>query len=193
MPVLDAAANYDMKRVVGSLSVQLMKGIERDGLMYQNPVWVYVKAKQLELADLEKAAANATMTIDLHNAPRNAEVDNAPALWILELITVRETHRQWWRTKCNTSIRIANMDATYNPVGSYNKAFYGRTGCQCPQLGSVDTIQPPIELVLKIMAYPCAKSVREIDFNQAIGCLRCGAATTAHYKKISQAYEGKFW
>jgi len=81
MPVLDAAAKYDMKGVVEALSSQLMKGTMGDALMYQDPLWVYCKAKQLDLADLAKAAANATLTIDIGEAARRPEVANGSASW----------------------------------------------------------------------------------------------------------------
>jgi hypothetical protein len=194
MPVLDAAAKYDMKGVVGSLGVQLMRGMPGDALMYQDPLWVYCKAKQLDLADLAKAAANATLTIDLSKAPRKPEVANAPASWILDLVTLRARHSHWWRTTCQQSIRIAKMNKKYEATSEVF-SFYRRTGCQCPQplnLASADTITPRIEIVQEIMEYPCAESVRKIDFNRIIGCLRCGAAATAHYRKVCLLYEKEF-
>ena len=169
-----------------------MTGMTEDALMYQNPLWVYIKAKQLDLADLAKAAANATLTIDLGEAPRKPEVANAPASWILELVTLRAKHSQWWSAQCRLAIRIASMSSDYGSAFSSDMT-YRQTICQCrPQLGTTDTIPPSIEVVLKIMERPCAKSVRGIDFNRIIGCLRCGAAATAHYSKVCQLYEKKF-
>ena len=95
MPVLDAAAKYDMKGVVRSLSLQITKGMKGDPLLYQDPLWVYAKAKQLDLADLARAAANATLTSDLSEAPRRPELANIPASWIFELVTLRTKHTCW--------------------------------------------------------------------------------------------------
>jgi len=69
IPVLDAAAKYDMNGFIERLSAQLMEGVMGDALMYQDPLWVYTKANQLDLADLANAAANATPTIDLDEVP----------------------------------------------------------------------------------------------------------------------------
>lgn len=194
MRVLDAAAKYDMKGVMESLSAQLTSGTMKGALMYESPLWVYIKAKQLDLADLATAAAKATLTTDLGEAPHTpTEVANAPASWILELATLRATHSKWWRDRCQSAIRIASMSADYMATQSYGLGTcYRRYDCQCPRLGTEDTIQPTTKLVLKILEHPCAKSVREIDFNLIIGCLRCGAAARAHYNKICQSYESKF-
>jgi hypothetical protein len=192
MPVLDAATKYDMKGVVGSLTVQLMKRIAGDPLMYQDPLWVYVKAKQLDLVALSNAAARATLSIDIHKGPHKPEVANAPASWILELVQLREEHSQWWYSQCRRSIQIANMTVEYGQTDSRGSSFYRTTACQCPDLHSVTTIKPPTEVVLKIMAHPCAKSVREIDFNRAFQCFRCGAAAAVHYKEICLWYEARF-
>ena len=189
MPVLDAAAKYDMKGVMDSLSVQIIEGTTKGALMYQNPLWVYIKAKQLDLADLAKAGANATLTIDLGEAPHTPEVANAPASWILELVALRTKHGQWWRTRCHRPIQIAKMNSDYQPDRRF---IYGQFACQCPRVGTEDTRQPSPEVILKIMERPCAKSVREIDFNQIIRCLRCGAAAAAHYNKVCQLYEMDF-
>lgn len=180
-----------MKGVIGSLSVQLTKGMAGDALMYQNPVWVYIKAKQLDLADLAGTAANATLTIDLSEAPRHPEVDNAPASWVLELVKLRAQHSRWWSPQCNQPISISRMTRDYEPTRG--AAFYRRIACQCPHNNSSgDTIKPPTEVALKIMQRPCAKSVREIDFHQVLGCLGCGAAATAHYRKICLDYEKEY-
>ena len=79
IPVLDAAAKYDMKGIVAALSSQLMKGTTGEAIMYQDPLWVYSKAKQLGLAELAKVAANATLTIDLGEATYRPEVANGAA------------------------------------------------------------------------------------------------------------------
>jgi len=191
MPVLDAAAKYDMKGVAQSLGAQLMTGVTEDALLYQDPLWVYIKAKQLDLTDLAKAAANATLTIDLGEAPYKPEVANAPASWILELLTLRSKHSQWWSAEARQPIRIARMNSNYQRDHT-SAAVYRQIACQCPQLGAADTIQPSTEAVLKINERPCAKSVRKIDFNRTFGCLRCGAAATAHYNQVCQVYEKNF-
>ena len=191
MPVLDAAAKYDMKGVVRTLSLQLTKGMMGDPLMYQDPLWVYAKAKQLDIAGLAKAAANATLTIDLGEAPRRPEVANVPASWIFELVALRTKHIQWWRTRCQQPIPIAKMSDRYEP-SSNSHGFYRQIPCQCPQINLACTINPPTGVVMKIMERPCAKSVREIDFNRIMKCLRCGAAVSAHYSKICLHYETKF-
>lgn len=190
IPVLDAAAKYDMKGVVGALISQLTTG---DTLMYQDPLWVYSKAKQLDLADLAKPAAKATLTIDLGDKAYRPEVANGSASWILELASLRTEHSQWWRDNCLQEIPIARMTEQYELNTRYGAVCrFGHTSCQCPQLNTADTIKPPIQVVLKILEHPCARSVRKIDFHRVIGCLRCGAAATAHYGKICLQYEKKF-
>jgi len=191
MPVLDAAAKYDMKAIIHSLSLQLTGGVTGDTLLYEDPLWVYSKAKQLGLTDLARAAANATLTIDLGEAPMRPEVANVPASWILELVKLRTKHAQWWKTKCQQPIPIANMDSQYKPTVT-RSAFYCQTSCQCPTMNSACEIKPPTDIVMKIIERPCARSVHEIDFNQLIKCLRCGAAATAHYRKICLLYEKEF-
>ena len=193
MPVLDAAAKYGMDGVVEALSSQLMKGTTGDALMYQDPLWAYFKARQLDLADLAKAAANATLTIDIGQAAPiyRPEVANGSASWILELVSLRTEHSKWWAGWCLQEIPIARMNVEYE-LDSRATGYFRRTPCQCPQLQLTDTIKPPIGVVLKIMERPCAKSVREIDFNRLIGCLRCGAAAAAHYRNICLYYETQF-
>ena len=191
IPVLDAAVKYDMKGVVAALSSQLMKGPTGEAIMYQDPLWVYSKAKQLDLADLAKAAANATLTIDLGEAVYRPEVAHGAASWILELVSLRTKHSQWWRDNCLKEIPIARMTEQYE-LNSRHGVFFRNTACQCPQLSTVDTIKPPTQVVLKILERPCARSVRKIDFNRAIGCLRCGAAAAVHYRKICLSYEKQF-
>jgi len=201
MPVLDAAAKYDMKAIIHSLSLQLMRGITGEPLLYEDPLWVYSKVKQLDLTDLARAAANATLTIDLGKAPIRPEVANVPASWILELVKLRTKRTQWWKDECQNPIPIANMDRQYEPTETGSsfyemitarRAFYRQTPCQCPQMNSACEIIPPMKLVMKIIERPCARSVREIDFNRFTQCLRCGAAATAHYRKICLLYEEEF-
>ena len=161
--------------------------------MYQDPLLVYCKAKQLDLADLAKAAAKATLTIDLGDSRANRpEIANGAASWILELVSLRTEHSRWWRAESQQEIPIAAMSAQYELNPPYSTLVFRKAPCQCPQLSTADTIKPPIQVVLKIMGHPCARSVRKIDFNQVIGCLRCGAAATAHYRKICLRYEQKF-
>jgi len=191
MPVLDAAAKYDMKAIIHSLSLQLMRGTAGDTLLYEDPLWVYSKAKQLDLTDLARAAANATLTIDLGEAPRRPDAANVPASWILELVTLRTKHTQWWKTKCQESIPVANMNRQFQQI-SARDAFYGSYNCQCPQINYPYKIDPPKDVVMKIMERPCARSVREIDFHQIIKCLRCGAAAMGHYREICLLYEAEF-
>jgi len=191
MPVLDAAAKYDMKGIQHSLGLQLMIGVTGNTLLYEDPLWVYYKAKQLDLTDLAKAAANATLTIDLGEAPRRPDAANVPASWILELVTLRTKHSQWWKIKCQDSIPVANMDRQFH-VTSARNAFYGPYNCQCPQINYPYKIDPPKGVVMKIMERPCARSVREIDFHQIIKCLRCGAAAMGHYREICLLYEAEF-
>lgn len=192
MPVLDAAAKYDMKRVVRSLDLQITKGMKGDPLMYQDPLWVYAKAKQLDLAHLARVAAKATLTIDLGKAPDRPELANVPASWIFELVKLRAEHTQWWSTRCQQPIQIAKMSDQYEPT-SISHGFYRQIPCQCPHINvATCAINPSIEIVMKIMERPCAKSVRELDFNRITKCLRCGAAVTAHYRKICLHYAKKF-
>lgn len=168
-----------------------MKGTTGDTLIYEDPLWVYSKAKQFHLTDLERVAAQHTLAINLSEAQRRPEVTNAPASWMLELLTLRTEHIEWWKSRCQHLIPIANMNEQYETIRGYD-VFYRQTPCQCRQMDSASTINPPLDAVMKIMERPCARSVREIDFNRILGCLRCGAAATAHYQKICLEYEKKF-
>ena len=172
IPVLDAAAKYDMKGAVQSLCLQLMKGSTGDTLMHENPLWVYSKAKQLDLTDVKRAAANATLAINLSGALCQPDVANVPASWILELLTLRTEHIEWWKSRCLVSTPII-------------EGIYREPPCLCYQVYSVD-------VVLRIMERPCARSVREIDFNRILRCTRCSEGATAHYQKICLLYENKF-
>ena len=172
IPVLDAAAKYDMKGVVRSLCLQLMKGTMGDTLMYEDPLWVYSKAKQLGLTDLKRAAAKATLTINLSEAQCRPDVANAPASWILELFTLRKEHIEWWKRRYNMPTSIIE-DTNRHPR------------CQCYSIHLVD-------VVLKIMERPCARSVREIEFYGILHCHRCSEAVTAYYQKQCLLYEQSF-
>ena len=125
MPVLDAAAKYDMKGVVKSLSLQITKGMKGDPLMYQDPLWVHAKAKQLDLAYLAKAAANATLTIDLGEAPRRPELANVPASWIFELVNLRTN-----RSSNILSVSSTSHDMCHQPFYRDRNEDYGTPVCK---------------------------------------------------------------
>ena len=95
VPVLDAAYKYEMKGVMGALSTQLIsrtsgEGKIGSGLMQQNPVWVYAKAKHLGLDEVASVAAKATLNIDITIQPRdNPDIANMPASWLWDLLALR--------------------------------------------------------------------------------------------------------
>ena len=50
----------------------------------------------------------------------------------------------------------------------------------------------PASLLDKIKANPCPTAIRKIDYNVALGCLRCGAAAAAHLNRNFKEYEEVF-
>jgi hypothetical protein len=96
MPVLDAAHKYDMKATLKQLIKQLisstMTGDTRQGcLMYEDPLWVYAKARRLGLDKLASVAASATLGMDMTVRPKyRAEVTNMPAAWLWDLIELQK-------------------------------------------------------------------------------------------------------
>ena len=102
-----------MKGVVEASSLQLRKGAAGDALIYQDRLWVYSKAKQLGLADLAKAAADAHADhyIDIGEAPRRPEVLAHHGSWSWSHY-VRTKHSQWWVDNGLQEIAIDRMSNT---------------------------------------------------------------------------------
>ena len=201
MPVLEAAAKYDMKAVTNALAGQLMskridQGRHREALIYTDPLRVYAKAKQIGLVDLANAAANASLNINVYAVPAGIhEYGNMPASWLWELLDVREKRVQWWLTKLvNTQHPIACISGAYYYVGANSMhSIIGRvSSCNCGHNTSSDFRVIPDAIKDKIRSYPCARAVRKIDFCMELKCLRCGAALNASFKKLCDEYETAF-
>lgn len=192
LPVCSAAVKYEMKVVVDALQMQIVsKRIigksYREALLYADPLRIFVKAKELGLDDLAKAAANATLNIDISAVPINTRSDLAsmPVVLLWQLLDLRKERATWLLEKCGSVFYIKRMKPKYD-YGSPSTAI-----CKC---GAVAASTSGIPALLRdmIKAYPCARAIRRINFNKELGCLRCGGAAIAHFNKICDEYEKTF-
>jgi hypothetical protein len=205
LPVLDAAIKYQMKTIVDELQTQIMfKCVDgktyREPLLYDDPLGIYVKAKELDLVDLADAAANATLNIDVSALPDNrSDVANMPALWLWQLLNLRKERTTWLLQKCGSSFPIVienrQPNSGYNYSGWSSPSYlYSPTACSC--YNDNDTQQRnraiPATLLDLIKLHPCARAVRRINFNYRLRCLRCGAAAAIHFNAICDEYEREF-
>ena len=91
LPVLRAASGYQMKVVVDALQTQLMSKIMtrqtyREALLYDDPLRVFVKAKEFDLDDLANETANATVNIYITVVPdTGSDLVRMPAIWLWQL------------------------------------------------------------------------------------------------------------
>ena len=197
LPVLGAAIKYQMRVVVDALKAQIMfKSINgntyREALLYDDPLRVYVKAKEFDLDDLVNAAANATLNIDITRAPDPcSDLTSMPATWLWQLLDIRKERTNWLMMNCGTQFYVAQMDPQYR-YGRYQPWYFPTSLCGCgvAQGGTTKEITGP--LLDKIKAYPCPRAIRKIDFNVELKCLRCGAAAAVHFNRICKAYEVAF-
>ena len=202
LPVLNAASKYQMRVVVDALKVQVMSrtvsgNTYREALLYDDPLRVYAKAKELKLDDLANAAANATLNIDITRTPdTHSDLASMPALWLWQLMDIRKERTTWLLTNCRYQFYVGSMDLAYKfaatqpnqPDYSYFRAF----ACGCGVGNGVASKAIPASLLDKIKANPCPRAIRKIDFNVELRCLRCGAAAAAHFNRVCKEYEEAF-
>ena len=199
LPVLDAAAKYEMTAVTNALARQLMseqpdQGKHQKALVYTDPLRVYAKAKQFELVDLANAAANASLNINIYTTPRNIyEYSDMPASWLWKLLEMRQKRVKWWSHKLK-DVPIGDMSSNYSYVGNYSHQlhFLRVSTCTCNPEPSSNFMVIPDTIKEKIRSHPCAKAVRRIDFAVELKCLRCGAAMNGSFKRLCEAYEAEF-
>ena len=195
LPVLSAAFKYQMKVIVDALKAQIMfRSINgntyREALLYDDPLRVYVKAKELDLGDLVNAAANATLNVDITCVPdTRSDLASMPVMWLWQLLDIRKERTNWLMTKCGSQFYVAWIDSQYKYAGN-KYCYFQISQCGCGVTHTTKDIPTP--LLDKIKAYPCPRAIREIDFNVELKCLRCGAAATAHFNRICKEYEAAF-
>jgi hypothetical protein len=181
MPVLDAASKYDMKGVIGAISIQLISRMSTDGmtgdaLLYKDPLWVYAKAKHLGLDKVANAAANATLGIDITNQPKdNPDVANMPASWLWDLLELRKARRRWFSNKGCGQFPIGNLKADYTVGQPSESVYFPLFSCRCLQQTANSQYKVlSTSQVEWITTNPCPKWVRSLDFNRQWNCFRCG-------------------
>ena len=201
LPVLDAAAKYEMTGVTNALARPLMskqpdQGKHQKALVYRDPLRVYAKAKQVELVDLANAAANASLNISIYTTPAGIhEYGNMLASWLWEQLDMREKRVKWWSDKLtNFKLPIACMSGGYSYVGNQSQQLYfGQiSDSNYGHTTSSDFMVIPDTTKEKFKSYPCAKAVRRIDFAVELKCLRCGAAVNGHFKGLCETYGAIF-
>lgn len=81
-----------MKVVVDALQTQLVSKMKsgqtyRGALLEDDPLRVFVKAKEFDLDDLANAVANATLNIDITVFPdTGSDLARMPAIWPWQLL-----------------------------------------------------------------------------------------------------------
>ena len=197
LPVLSASIKYQMKAIVDALKAQIMsKSINentyREALLYNDPLRVYVKAKELDLGDLVNAAANATLNVDITCTPdARSDLASMPAMWLWQLLDIRKERTNWLMRNCGSTFYVAWLGSEYKYVGRFS-GRYPTFRCGCGVADDAVTKEIPAPLLDKIKAYPCPRAIRKIDFNVELNCLRCGAAAAAHFDRICTGYEAAF-
>jgi len=197
LPVLDAAAKYEMGAITDALARQLMSKLpmnqrHQEALLYDDPLRVYVKAKQLGLAGLASAAADASLNVNIYTTPVDIHrYDNMPASWLWQLLEMRQKRVNWWSTRIQTYL-VANMDNQYNTITSSRAMTFRSVACNCGH-NDISSQRPVPETTReRIKSYPCARAVREIDFAVELKCLRCGAAANGKFTQLCELYEAEF-
>jgi hypothetical protein len=198
LPVLSAASKYQMGAIVDMLKAQIMSrsisgNTHIEALLYDDPLRVYVKAKEFDLGDLVDAAVNATFNVDIARAPDPcSDVARMPAIWLWQLQDIRKERTDWMMKKCDAEFFIGSMDSQYEYQVDKHLCCFPRSRCSCGQNEFDYGKKTPESLLNRIKAYPCPRAIRKIDFHVALGCLRCGAAATAHFNRICKEYEDAF-
>jgi hypothetical protein len=198
LPVLSAASKYQMATIVDVLKAQIMSrsisgNTYREPLLYDDPLRVYAKAKQFDLGDLVDAAINATLNVDVIRVPDPcSDVASMPCIWLWQLLDIRIERTNWLLKKCGSWFYIAMMDDQYQYIGQTIPSSFPTFQCGCGGKSGDNHKVIPNSLLERVKAFPCPRAIRTIDFNVALGCLRCGAAATAHFNRICKEYEEAF-
>ena len=192
LPVLNAANKYQMRAVVDALKAQIMStsvsgNTYREALLYDDPLRVYAKAKELNLGDLANAAASATLNIDITCLPdAHSHMASMPAMWLWQLLDIRKERTAWLLAyhRYNTSF----VRHTYQPC-----SFFRAVQCGCGKTDNSISKEMPALLLDRIKANPCPRAIRKIDFIGVLNnCSQCGAAAAVHFNKICTEYEKRF-
>ncbi len=163
-----------------------------EALLYDDPLRVYAKAKELKLDDLANAAANATLNIDITHAPdTHSDLASMPAIWLWQLLDIRKERTTWLLTNCRHQFYVGQMDASYQYRDQRPYHFFP-IRCSCGIGDGVVVKEIPTSLLDKIKVNPCPRAIRKIDFNVELNCLRCGAAAAAHFNRVCKEYEEAF-
>ena len=200
-PCSTPPASTRMRVVVDALKAQIMSrsisgNAYREALLYDDPLRVYAKAKELKLDDLANAAANATLNIDITRIPdTHSDMANMPAIWLWQLLDIRKERTTWLLANCRYQFYVGSMDSAYQFVATqphqFDCSFFRPVACGCGLGNGAATKSIPASILDKIKANPCPRAIRKIDFNVALQCLRCGAAA-AHFNRICKEYEKAF-
>jgi len=200
--VLKAAAKYQMKVVINALteqvrSSQLKGNVMYQPLIYKDPLRVCATAKHLAIERLFLIAREATLTVDIHQTTRSEEASAMPASWLWDLEDTRRERRKWLIDFCETSTPVYSPDFASSHAYPRSRASFldsePKSDCRCSEDSpEYDDMAIPAHLLKTIKDFPCPKSIREIDFNMELECLRCGGAATAFFKRVCEDYEAKF-
>jgi len=186
-----------MKVIMDVLKVQIMSSISggtyREPLLYDDPLRVYAKAKDFDLGDLVNAAVNATLGVDITCVPDPCiDVASMPAKYLWQLLGIRKERVDWLVKNCGSAFYIGSMDSQYQYTTEKGVLRFPLSRCGCIASESYHTKGIPPSLLDRIKEYPCPRAIRKIDFHVELGCLRCGAAATAHFNRVCKKYEAEF-
>ena len=198
LPVLSAACKYQMKVVMDVLKMQITSrsisgNTYREPLLYDDPLRVYVKAKDFDLGDLVDAAVNATLSVDITRVPDpSSDLASMPAIYLWQLLDIRKERVNWLVKNCGSRFYIGSMDSQYQFTMDEDLLYFPPSRCR--YVNDERELQKiiPISILDSIKANPCPRAIRKIDFQVELGCLRCGAAATAHFNRVCKKYEEEF-
>jgi len=187
-----------MNVIVDVLKMQIMsRSISgktyREPLLYDDPLRVYVKAKDLDLGDLVDAAVNATLSVDITRVPDPcSDLVSMPAIYLWQLLDIRKERVNWLVNNCGSWFYIGSMDSQYQFTRNDDLLAFPPSRCRCVNDEREFQKTIPIWILDSIKENPCPRTIRKIDFQVQLGCLRCGAAATAHFNRVCKKYEEEF-
>ena len=167
------------------MSTSVSGNTYREALLYDDPLRVYAKAKELNLRDLANAAASATLNIDITCVPdAHSHMASMPAMWLWQLLDIRKERTTWLLARCRYECYVGQI---------YQRCdFLQAVRCGCGKKDTIVSKEMPASLLDKIKANPCPRAIRKIDFIQDLNCLQCGAAAAVHFNKVCKEYEETF-
>jgi len=196
--VLKAAAKYQMEAVISALTEQVRSSHLKDNVLYQpliykDPLRVCAIAEHLATERLSLIAREATLTIDLCKTIRSKEASAMSVSWLWGLEDIRRERRKWLMGRCTTFKPVYSSDFASSHAYPGSRASFSKSDCRCSEDSpEYDDMAIPEHLLETIKDFPCPRSIREIDFNMELECLRCGGAATAFFERVCEAYEAKF-